>query len=400
MGMVLLFFGIVLTIALPVISIPFNILGMMVCNGRIRKGFGLLLALSLAFVAGIWVPDSTADLFRHHQQVGLLSGFNYRQLGVFVGNSLEPMHYLIEFVVAQTNNYNILQFIVVSCGYSELFWIICDYADLKKIKTSHFIIGFLYAFSSILFINFASGLWFNFAIINIAMGIYCHYFRRARLSQYLFFALAVCLHLGALYLVLPIILLINLSLFRKIRISTALLVFLIAVSVGGILIVLGNIFGDESIFAKILNEKYDSYFVNDSQFGGLHVGWNLYLPVINVIFCSVISFFPQRKERLANEYNSFIVYLSIIVLASILNAGVFVRYGSLMMILASPIIMNFYIDSYGKKARSIMTGCLIALCLLQFSKSLSQIESTALPRNIKENLTQDVFYLLSGEEYK
>ena len=206
--------GTCLTIALPVVALPFNLVGLVFNRGKARKAFGFLLALSLAFIASIWIPSDKADLYRHYQQVDTLSNFNFNQLGYFLGESLEPMHYFIKFIVAQTNNNCLLQFLVVLCGYFELFWILCDYVDLKKVKASTFIIAFLYVFSSVQFINFISGLWFVFATINVALGVYCYYFRGTKYLHYIIYLLAASLHLGALYMVIPIIILTSFRLFR------------------------------------------------------------------------------------------------------------------------------------------------------------------------------------------
>lgn len=396
MKVVSLCFMVVFTMAFPILAVPLNLFGIIFFKGKIRKCYGLLLAISLAVMAYIWVPNQATDLYRHHQELGFLTDFDVGQLGVYVKSSLEPVQYLVKFIVAQTGNFNLLQFLVILCGYFELFWLISDFAELKNIKNSRFLLLLVYAFTSVRFINFASGLWCNFAIINIAVGVYLEFFKKTKYLQYLFYILAAALHIGSLYVVFLVLFLKNMKMFRKVRFSVLITMFLIISSFGGIVLVINNIFGTDFALVTMLNRLYDGYFVNGDQFESLHTGWNLALPLINMLICLLLGFRHLNKKNMEG-YDSFLVYLSVCILATLINAGVFVRYGFLMAILALPLINNFLEETKNKRLIFLLTVMILSMSSLQFYRSCSQINSVGLDRQITSNVANNIFYIMEGE---
>ena len=102
-----------LTFAFPILSTPFSLLGMIFAKGKIRKAYAFLFALSLALLAYMWTPDASADLHTHHQQMMRLADFDFEQLRLYIQANLEPVQYIIKFVVAQTGTNDLLQFIII-----------------------------------------------------------------------------------------------------------------------------------------------------------------------------------------------------------------------------------------------------------------------------------------------
>ena len=172
------------------------------------------------------------------------------------------------------------------------------------------------------------------------------------------------------------------------------IVFLITISLGGIMLFLSTIFGEESVISTIIVSNYNSYFVNDSQFGGLHTGWNLYLPVANALLSFVLATFWPKKDEKLKGYDVFVAYFAIVALASILNAGVFVRFGFLMATLSFPLIIGYLKELKDKRIRLILIGSVFVLFLLQSTKSFAQIDSSNLIDNVKDKVTTSIFETL------
>lgn len=389
--------GTMLTLAFPVLSLVTNFFCMILMgNNKYRKYFALLLAFSLAIVAYIWVPDQSMDLYRHHHDVSRLAGFNFELLGSFVGKNMEPFQYILKFIVGQTGDYGLLQFIVIFCGYFELFWTICDIAKIKSVKRFVFMLIFIYAASVIRFIDFASGLWFNFAVINIALGVYLLYYRKTKLLPYAFFAIAVCSHIGTLYAVVLILIINRLRLFKKIHLSVMITMFLIMLSFGWIVLLINNLMGGNSTFVDILNRMYDGYFVNGAQFEELHTGWSLFLSLANLILCLSFGVWHYRKVGDKKDYDSLIVYLTVSVIATIVGAGVFIRFRSLLVILALPLIVSFFETSRDKVMRLFVATVLISLSSIQVYRIYVQAQSVDLTNRVNSNITRSVFNLPKG----
>lgn len=397
MEIVLLFFSFCLTVFLPLISFPVVILGMILSKGTIRKCYGFLLALALATVAFIWVPDQTMDLYRHHQQVATLTDFNFVQLGSYIKSTMEPACYLIEFFVAQIGKYSFLQFLVVLLGYSVLFWMVCDYTEKKGISRGLFSILLLYSFTSVQFLNFASGLWFNLAIILVALGVYVFFFRKTKYLQYFLYLLAMCLHIGSLYLIIPIVLFSTVRMFKTSRFSILILVLLMSLSFGGVIVLFSRLFGSDSTMTMIMNDKYNSYFLNGGRFEGLHTGWSLYLPMINAIICFVLSIWCLRK-KLISDYGSFAAYTSIFIFGSMFSAGIFVRYGFLAAILALPVVAEFFFRNKNKKFFLFVALFLMMQISMQATKSLLQVKSVGLIDQLKNDVTNSIIYIVNNRE--
>jgi len=386
----------VLTLVFPVLASVFNFFGMILMNGKARKYYAFLFAFSLAVIAYVWIPDSSMDLYRHHYDVGLLTGFNVEKLGVFIKANLEPLHYLIKFVVGQTGNYNLLQFIVVLIGYFGLFWMICDLAEIKKCKRAVFSLICLYAFSVIRFIDFASGLWFNLSIITIALGVYLSYYRETKWMQYVMYAMAACIHVGTIYAIVLIIIMSKLRLFKRIRLSVVLMTFLVMLSFGGIVLLINNVFGSEFQLVGILNRMYDGYFVNGLQFEELHTGWSLSLSVANMVLCLILGIWHYKKIKVMRDYDCLLIYFTVSVMATIVGAGVFIRFRSLSVMLALPLIISYLRDVKSKGAGLILVLAIVVLTSIQLYRSFVQAQSTGLMQRMNVNITRSVFNLSGG----
>ena len=392
-SIILLLANFILTVLFPILSIPISVFGMIFSNGKFKKWHGFLLALSLAVVAYIWIPGESMDLYRHHRQLFALNDGNTEQLWVYIRKNLEPAHYLIEYFIAQTGKFDLLQFLVVLCGYAEITWIVCDLSEIKKTKRSTFVLILIYAILGLSFINFASGLWFHLATINTALGVYLRYFRKTKYLHYFFFILAPCLHLGTLYMILAMIFFGKIPLFKKIRLSHLMIIFIGAFMFGTIVSVISNIVGSDSIIAKIMNGKFTEYFINGSQFDYLHTGWNMYIAVSGIVLSLILALYCAKNKR-DEIFASFVAYMAVFVLANIMNAGVFIRYGYFMMMMSFPLMANVYQLTEGRRIRLLLTATIITLAGMRGCLSVRQIGNAGLTNQIKANATKSIVEIM------
>ena len=365
----------VFTLIFPIIALPLNIIGMIFTNNRSRKYFGFLAAFSLAMIAFVWIPDTTMDLYRHQQQLRLFTGLNWGQMANLVKSNLEPLQYLVKFFVAQTGSNNLLQFLVILCGYAELFWIVSDYCEMRNVRRSVFGIAMMFVLSGVRFIDFASGLWCNLAIINLALGLHLNYFRKTKWIQYVFYAVAACLHAGTMYVVALALLLNKVRVFRKPRAINLIMLSAAILSFGGIVMLLNNVFGSGVTIVSMLNRMYDSYFVRGGQFDSLHTGWNLVFAVINMALAFILGVWGCRKAKAGNEYCSFVMYMSVGILATTITAGVFIRYSFLLVILMTPLLVDYFMVVRSRRAKAFFLAFVSILIVAQLSRSVAQMHS-------------------------
>lgn len=392
---VILFFSVILTLCLPIVSIPLNFFGIIFSRGKVRKCYGLLFALSLAIMAFVWVPNESSDLFRYYQQMQEMEG---RDFGLFLGSAkeaFEPIHHLLKYMVAQTGNFALLQFIGVLLCYFGMVWLACDYAEIKKMKNFTFALSLVFMLVANGFIYYASAIWCYLAIVCMAIGLYLQFFREKKYLQYFFFILAACSHIGALYVVVIVVLFGGLKIFREVRLPLLVTVFIISLMSGAILSVIGNMLGTGSAIGAAIVGMHNDYFVNGDQFKTLHEGWNLYLPFADSIVGLVVGLW-QSKNKTLHKYSSVVTYLSVFTIATILTAGVFLRFGLLIAIVASPLLIETFETVNNKRVLLVLYMTIIVLSCLQAYRSCVKMEESGLTKRIDESLTDSMITIFKG----
>ena len=378
-----------LTFVFPIPMIPLEVIGIIFERGKTRKFFGCLLAFSLAVIAYNWVPSESMDLYRHHQQTLSMANFDFEYLGALVAKNLKPLQYLIEFIVAQTGNYNLLQFIVAFCGYFEIFWLVCDLAEMKKIKRGPFTILMIYATLTLNYIGFISGLWFYLAVINVALSIYLSHFRKTKRLHLLFLVASACLHAGMLYMLLILLAFRKIKLFKKVNLPTMLIVIIAAMSFGVVLTLLQNLLGSEIAILDVASDKYENYFVNGAQYDSLHSGWNLITSILSILLGLFLGFWEQKRGK-ERDYGSFLVYFTIYILATILSATVFVRYGFLVILLSLPLVADYWAKTFDRDKKLLLTLWILAVIIPRFYASVHQAMICGINDVIINNATSSI----------
>ena len=387
----------VLTFLLPILSIPLNFVGMIITTGKIRKCYGFLFALSLALMAYIWVPGETSDLFRYHQQMRMMSGQDLWYYGDATKEVFEPVHHLFNYLVAQTGNPNLLQFFGVLLSYYGITWLICDYVETRKTKKTTFALVLLYMIVANGYIYFASSFWCFLAMICIVIGMYLRYFKNKKYLQLVFYALAAGLHIGTLYVIIFVLLFGALRSFKKVRIPILIAVFMGSLVFGAVLLWLSETYGSNFEFLAVIGQMYDDYFVNDAQFKTLHKGWNLLLPFINCVICALAAIWQSKNENFC-RYGSLVAYLAIFIMATMLSAGVFLRFGFFIVISSAPILIEVLERIDNIRLSWAFSAAMLILSFAQIYMSCIKIESSGLSEQLDDYVISNMIDVINKEQ--
>lgn len=379
-----------LTILFPIIACPVNFLCMILLEKH-RKYYACLLAFSIAIFSYVWVPASNFDLYRHHLELQHLTDFNTTNYVDYLLKSFEFTHYSIKYLVAQTNNFNLLQFLIVFIGYYEIFWIVCDYSASKKASKLFFTLVLLYASTSIRFIDFASGLWFNFASINIALGAYLQFVKKKKIIPIILYLLAAGTHISTISILLMILLTSKTKLFSKIHVVPTILLVSLVLSIGLILPILGS---NGGLFG-ILYKMYNSYFIARGD-EAVVVGFRLYIALANIVFTLLVAI--RSKGLLSKKYIATVYYLSILTSALILQATIFIRFVFPIILISIPLLIEYLIIKKKNKHNEYPYFLIVltAFIIIRLYLSISQAYAAGLIECINTNLLNNIFVLESG----
>lgn len=376
---------ILFTILFPIISLPFNFL-IFLFTHKYKKIYAFLMAFSLASIAYVWNPGSEMDLYRWHLEVINFKSFNLHELSEYIKINLEPINYLIKYCVSKTGNVNLLQFIVVFIGYYEILWMFSDYSYRKSIKISAFLITILFVISSLQYIGFISGLWFNFAIINFALGFYLNYERNTKWIHWIFYIVAPLIHISTIFILC--LLVFTKMKKRKVKLFSLIIVFIVFLMIGPILT-----FINSKINIQYIYNLYESYFINGSQFAVLNNGTNLYLAICRLFICLLIVNSVKNNEE--KKYN-FIIFVIVSVFAILISSTVFVRYAFFVQLISIPLIMDYFNKSVITKKICGIGIVVIIVSLLMFYRQYTSLKTSGIIPSIENNLFNNIFSLKNG----
>ena len=371
--------SVIITFFFPLFSIPINFFGL-VFTKRTRKISIVLLALALALVAYAWTPPISADLYRHHLEMSSLGGFSISQLFEYSLKELNFLQVFTEAMVFRTGNNNFLQLIIVFIGYYEIFWIICDYAKKREIRNAIVALTLIVAIVSLKYIDFISGLWFNFAIINFAMGVYLKHIKNTKKLHYLCFVVSVLSHISVLYMLVVLLLVEKTNIFKKVSIIGIVTLFLAFSGIGFFLNYAYSNF--DFHFVAVLQKMYESYFLQE-KFNGANYGWNLYIAVVNISCSILVTVISRLKEK--NQYNSFLLAATVSTLALMIQSGIFIRFVYLVVLLAIVPFMDIVNTKVLSKKKLLTIVCFCVLISLNTYRQIEQMREYDFINNVLNN---------------
>ena len=391
MNILLIIISILATIFLPIISVFINIANFILIKKE-RKLYALLTAFSLGLIAYTWKPAIAYDLYRWQQEIRMFSYSDFSAVIQRVITDLEPLNYIIKYIISKTGNFNLVQFFISFIGYYEILWIIADYSKSKKINILPFTIGTIFILLSLKYIDFISGLWFNFAIINFALGIYLDYIKKTKRIHWIFYIISVLTHISTIYLF--ILLIINKTVRIKKNKKAIIAAFLLSMLLGPILFFLDkhvNIY-----IIHYISKLYNVYFINGEQFDYLHSGVNFIYAIIRLIITLIIVYFERKNIK---NYNPKLVTFILLTSAStsgiLFHAKVYIRFIFFIQLSAIPIFFSF-LSKKNTYFKTLIISSIVLFSVLLIRMQYNQMKSSKLLKCINYNLNKNVFNLKNG----
>lgn len=353
---------VLLFLLFPVMSFPMALIAYF-RDPRHRTAYSLILGSIFGVVAYHLKPTSAYDLYRHHIVVADMYSLSWSKFNSQLFSTIEPITFLINFVISRLRNFDYLQFFVVTIGYWILFYIIGDYAKRNKIRNSSLLLSLAFTLTSIICINFFSGLWNYLAMFIFFLAFYLEYYKRkSRLITYPLYIASSLIHLSMLF---PILILIIYKFCReKINVRLGLII-------GSILIFQRIIPYLADQISKIpqfadFGSLYGSYFINNSAAFSL---FDTKVIVMNLLILSVylitLGKIKHTKKVEIKKTADYVLILIISVLGISTSAITSLRFVVLVQLLGSLIIMNVF--SQKKFAIHYLLGFYMVLLILLFS---------------------------------
>ena len=387
----LIILSIFFTFFLPMISVVINLMNFIIVKKN-RKIYAFLTAVSLGLIAYTWDPAESYDLYRWQQEIRLFSYSNFNAVIQKISTDLEPLNYIIKYFVSKTGNFDFVQLLISTVGYFEIFWMIADYTKNKRINVLNFTIGTIFTLISLKYVDFISGLWFNFAIINFAFGIYLDYTKQTRKIHWLFYVIAITTHISTIYILILLIIskLLNIKKYKKLAILT----FTISLLLGVILNYLDthlNIF-----IIHYISKLYSAYFINGDQFNYLHAGSSFIYAIARLIIVIIILY--CERKNFTNKNQKLIVFIILTcssTIAILFNAKIYIRFIFFIQLITLPIFYDF-LSKKLTYTKMIIVYCIIFLSFFLIKIQYNQMKSTKLLECINNNLLNPIYKLENG----
>lgn len=391
MNILLILISIVFTFFLPMISVFINFANYIIFKKN-RKIYALLTAISLGLIAYTWEPAVSYDLYRWQQEIRLFSYSNFSSVIQRISTDLEPLNYIIKFFISKTGNFDLVQLVISTVGYFEILWIIADYAKNKKINILNFTVGVVFILSSLKYVDFISGLWFNFAIINFALGLYLNYTKQTKKTHWIFYIIAIATHISTIYILLLLIIskMIEIKNYKKAVFFT----FLISLWLG---VILNYLDSHLNIFLiNYISKLYITYFINGSQFNYLHSGANLIYAIIRLAIIIIVLY--SEKGELKNKNSKLIAIIALTcssTIAILFHAKVYIRFIFFIQLMTLPMFFDF-LSRKVTYMKTIVISCIAIFSFFLFKIQYNQMKSAKLLECINYNLLNPIYKLENG----
>ena len=319
--------SIILFMLVPILSFPIILTFYFIFNNNRGILLSILLGISIGIISYYFIPPSIYDLYRHHLKVDRLVGIDFfyflKTINVF---DIELMMFLINYIISCFNNHDLLQFFIVSVGYSILFYILYDYRKITKCRRVVFIILFFFVILGLNFIYFISGLWYYIAVIIFALSFYLEKIKKV--NKKLCFSLYIFSILFHKSLVFALFLLVLYKMFgEKLSLKLIVISCVIFLIPQLVLQIIQNFIN--SSFILTIQSMYDSYITNDIQ---MYAHYSLHVRVIEIskIIITLIVVLFDKKDSEIRDINGYIILLSLCTLLMCFKSIVMIRFAMLI----------------------------------------------------------------------
>lgn len=293
----------------PILTFPIIILGAL-RDRKYRNIYMIFLAFDIALISLNLDPKKYGlDLNVYFSIMDNIKNISWNTFFEIYVNQKEILTNLLFYVFSSIGNYNLWTFFVTFFCYSSLFYIVSDYAGIKKINNKQFI---LVVGICILFYNNISaitGLRNSLAINIFTLALYFEYFRKKKNILYkILYVIPCTIHMS---MIIGIIIRLIIPIYNgknKKYILIALIVYAVSPT---IIINFASKLGNIAMFSDIY-EKTNTY-IGESRNNILN---NMYVLIKTITFANLFIIFEKNykynndKIKDVTELICFFTFLS------------------------------------------------------------------------------------------
>ncbi len=306
----------------------------------------LIIGISLGILSYFFIPLKTYDLVRHQSIVINFMGLSGKSMWTYFERiDLEFIPKVYSLLISYTNNVNLLQFFIVTSGYTILLYIMNDYRKKCNISTPFFIVVTMIIIFGFHVLYFFSGLYCYIAFIIFALAFYFDYEKgKSKYVCYFLYLFSLLIHNS---IVFPLVILIAYKLLNN-KINFKLILFGIIIYFGAFFILnLLNTYLD----IKIVNQLYYmlyAYTARNYLFIQFYSRYVLLIELLKVIFIIICIYLLSKRKQYHSKTIGYIIYLTVFTLILMINSRIMIRYIILIQFISIASIMD-YLSSNKRK---------------------------------------------------
>ena len=337
----------------PILSLPLLIFLYIIDKDKKGLFYSILIGVSLGIISYYYVPKEGYDLIKNHNMVLMLQNMKFSDVVSISGSlDLEFIPVLYSYFISFFNNVDLLQFFVVSGGYSILFYMLYDYRKKVSIDNISFFIISLFIFFGFNTLYFISGLYCYLAFIIFSFVFYSEYVNNKNsLICSILYILLIFVHNS---LLLPVAILFLMKLLKnKFNIKIVISLVLLFVSTFYVLTYLNTIINSASLQRVLM--MYNVYTENNDHYKIYYSGIVFFIEISKLVMTLLCSLKNQKKDITIN----YIFSLSLITILMMIKARLAIRYIMIIQFIGMVPIMNVLKEK--KKYRVIYLIVLVIL---------------------------------------
>ena len=337
----------------PILSLPLLIFLYIIDKDKKGLFYSILIGVSLGIISYYYVPKEGYDLIKNHNMVLMLQNMKFSDVVSISGSlDLEFIPVFYSYFISFFNNVDLLQFFVVSGGYSILFYMLYDYRKKVSIDNISFFIISLFIFFGFNTLYFISGLYCYLAFIIFSFVFYSEYVNNKNsLICSILYILLIFVHNS---LLLPVAILFLMKLLKnKFNIKIVISLVLLFVSTFYVLTYLNTIINSASLQRVLM--MYNVYTENNDHYKIYYSGIVFFIEISKLVMTLLCSLKNQKKDITIN----YIFSLSLITILMMIKARLAIRYIMIIQFIGMVPIMNVLKEK--KKYRVIYLIVLVIL---------------------------------------
>lgn len=293
----------------------------------------IILGLIFGIISYYIIPATTYDLYKLREPYFAFKN-NYCAWSYFfqyiTTTKFEKIPMLYTFLISKIGNIDLLQFFIVTTGYSLLFYIMADYRKIKNIKNVYFIPIVINIIFGYYVFHAMTGLYFYFSMILFSFAFYLEYTKKkSKLITYPIYILSLGMHTTTFF---AIAILCIFKLFKeqinikKIVLTLVLVVF--SYQLLSIICTKLNI----PLISSIMN-IYTAYLKNNDKTSKIYDGALFILEFLKLTLC-ILFLYKNRKNESDKKNNSFLVLMIVCTVFMMSQSIVMIRFIMLIQFVA------------------------------------------------------------------